>query len=260
MKELTVQWAGPIQWAMPTPVDASGAPAELRATKRPIDAVADDVTSEATGHLVHDLPGDLYDVTIIINHGMYDVQPRVSPNRPIMDAAVFRRPDAWQAGEKLNLADETRRNGRADVSVRTWIDKATVEPISFSDTGLLPEGARQVSEQLILASLISQAGPPPYNPSGGQVYSAATRRVMHGMDLGVWMTRPCIIVMGHMGVGSTEKGAPCPTPMTIEGRDPNLRGRTFVRWVYPLDAAPPAILATPAVGEGEDGDEEGPGF
>jgi len=50
--------------------------------------------------------------------------------------------------------------------------------------------------------------------------------------------------------------------MTIEGRDPNLRGRTFVRWVYPLDSKPPAILATPAAesGAGDDGDQEGPDF
>jgi hypothetical protein len=264
MKELTVQWAGPIQWAMPTPVDASGAPAELRATRRPVDAVPDDVTSEATGRLVHDLPGNLYDVTIIVNHGMYDVQPRVSPNRPIMDASMFRRPDPWEAGQAMDLAAETRRNGRTDVSLRTTIDKATVQTIGFSDTGALPEGASQVGEQLIVASLLNHAGPPPLNaPSQGTI-TAATRRVMHGMDLGVWMTRPCIIVMGHMGVGDTDRGEPCPTPMTIEGRDPNLRGRTFVRWVYPLDGAPPAILATPAADSGDEDEDEdgdgGPGF
>lgn len=259
MKELSVQWAGPTRWGMPTPVDASGAPGVLTATRRPTGIPATERTSEATGRLLHDLPGNLYDVVIIVNHGMYDVQPRVSPNRPIMDASVFRLGDAWRAGDPLDLALATSRSGNDDVSLRDFLDQRAVQRVGPT-AGDLPNDARSVSEQLVIASLINQAGPPPVTRTGfAGTHAAATRRAMHGMDLSVWMTRPCIIVMGHMGVGGTEGGAPCPTPMTIEGRDPNLRGRTFVRWVYPLDAKPPAILATPAADSGED-DEDGPGF
>jgi hypothetical protein len=244
MKELSVQWAGPTVWGMPTPV---GEP--LRATPRPADLRdAQALSREATGTLVHDLPGHLYDVTIIVNHGQLGIQPGVSPNRPIMDASAFRLTNPWPAGTPLDLAAQTRRDGRGDVSVRQWLDSRVVAQMGFGDTSELPTNPRDVSEQLAIASFINQAGPPASAGGGGGEHLAATRRVMHGLDLGVWMTRPCIIVLGHMGVGQSDANAPCPTPMTIDGRDPNLRGRTFVRWVYPLDAAPPAIIATPAAG------------
>ncbi len=268
MKELSVQWAGPGVWGMLTPVrDAGGdggeRPGTLRATPRPVGIPASEITSEAVGRLVHDLPGDLYDVMVIVNHGMYDVQPGVSPNRPVMDASAFRLGDPWPAGTTLDLASVTRRSGQEAVSLRELLDRRAVSQLGYTDLADLPGDARNVSEQLAIASLISQVGPPPTSraQSSGD-YTAATRRAMHGLDMGVWMTRPCIIVLGHMGVGDTDRGAPCPTPMTIDGRDPNLRGRTFVRWVYPLDAKPPAILATPVVGGGDGSDEDsaGPGF
>lgn len=259
MKELSVEWVGAARWAMPMPVGDQAHIGVLEATPRPAGLPAAELTSDASGRLVHDLPGNLYDVVIIVNHGMYDVQPGVSPNRPIMNASAFRRTDAWRPGETLDLAAETRRSGSDDVSLREFVDsRATTSMSGFGTVVEMPGDAASVSEQLVIASLISQAGPPPAPgmTSSGD-YSVATRRVMHGMDLGVWMTRPCIIVLGHMGIGRAEPGAPCPTPMSIDGRDPNLRGRTFVRWVYPLDTSAPDIIASSAGGEP---DEEQPDF
>lgn len=264
MKELAVQWAGPTQWPMLTPVGDGSAPGALASTPRPIGLPATELSSEATGRLVHDLPGNLYDVVIVVNHGMLDVQPGISPNRPIMDAAAFRLGDTWSPGVNLDLEAVTRRSGTDDVSLRELLDRRGVPRIGLGDRQELPGDARSVSEQLTIASLISQIGAPPdARTGGGSEYGAATRRAMHGMDLGVWMTRPCIIVLGHMGVGGgSSGGAPCPTPMTIDGRDPNLRGRTFVRWVYPLETAPPVISATQSSGPAGDerGDSAGPDF
>lgn len=261
MKELSVQWAGPIEWGMPTPVDDTGAPGVLRATPRPTGIPASERTSEATGKLLHDLPGNLHDVVIIVNHGMYDVRPGVDANRPIMDASAFELISPWPSGTTLDLAASTSRLGTEDVSLRYLLDDHGVPQLNaFSTSDDLPGDAKNISEQLVIASFINQIGAPPISRTGAQgQYGAAVRRVMHGMDMSVWMTRPCIIVLGHMGVGNADRGAPCPTPMTIEGRDPNLRGRTFVRWVYPLDGAPPEILATPDP-DAADEDEEGPGF
>ncbi|MFI4882857.1 MAG: hypothetical protein ACIAQU_09770 [Phycisphaerales bacterium JB064] len=267
MKELSVQWAGPVEWPMPRPIDDAGAPGVLRSTPRPAGLPAAEITSEAVGRLVHDLPGDLYDVVIVVNHGMLDVQPGISTNRPVMDASAFRLANTWAAGDTLDLAEATRRSGTESVAFHDLLDARGTAVIRGLTTASdkLPGDARSVSEQLVIASFINQIGPPPTQRTGADAYFAATRRAMHGMDLSVWMTRPCIIVMGHMGVGNTERGAPCPTPMTIDGRDPNLTGRTFVRWVYPLDSRPPAILAAPAAGgvSGSDADgdgESGPGF
>lgn len=248
MKELSVQWAGPTVWPMPAPVRSADGPGELRSTPRPVGIPASEMTSEAAGRLVHDLPGDLHDVVIIINHGMLAVQPGVSPNRPIMDASAFGLADAWAPGVELDLAAATRRTGTGDVSLRELLDDRGLQSVSgFQQITQMPEDDRSVSEQLVIASLISQIGAPPTSTArGADAYTAATRRVMHGLDLGVWMTEPCIIILGHLGVGPGEDGAPSPTPMTIDGRDPNLSGRTFVRWVYPLGDRPPAIMSTPA--------------
>lgn len=261
MKELSVQWAGPIEWPMPRPVDDAGAPGVLRATPRPAGLPAAEITSEASGRLVHDLPGALHDVVVVVNHGMLDVRPRVSADRPIMDASVFRLAVSWAPGDVLDVAGVTRRTGAEDVSLHAFLDGRGTAVIRGLTPGSdrLPGDVRAVSEQLVIASFINQIGPPPTQQTGADAYVAATRRAMHGMDLGVWMTRPCIIVMGHMGVGAGEAGAPCPTPMTIDGRDPNLAGRTFVRWVYPLEARPPAILAASAAGAAREADGSGDG-
>ncbi len=263
MKELTVQWAGPTSWAMPVPTDGAGGPGELRSTPRPIGMPLTDESSEAQGRLVHDLPGDLHDVVIIVNHGMQVVQPGFSTNRPIMDASAFKLSGAWPAAVELDLAAATRRSGTEDVALHNWLDERGLQRISgFTQATPLPSGDRNVSEQLVVASLISQIGPPATGQSSDS-FTAATRRVMHGLDLGIWMTQPCIIVLGHLGVGPDGEGAPSPTPMRIDGRDPNLSGRTFVRWVYPLEDRPPRIVATPAVGgggDGEDGGGVGPDF
>ena len=263
MKELSVQWAGPIEWPMLRPVDDAGAPGVLRSTPRPTGLPAADMTSEAAGKLVHELPGDLHDVVVIVNHGMLGVQPGLSANRPIMNASAFRLADPWSAGTTLDLAAVTRRSGIESVALHDWLDArgtAVVRGLAAGSDSL-PGDARSVSEQLVLASFINQIGPPPTQRTGVDAYVAATRRALHGMDLSVWMTRPCIIVLGHLGVGPGEDGAPCPTPMSIDGRDPNLSGRTFVRWVYPLETRTPAIVSASAASAGgvEDGSEDGLG-
>lgn len=247
MKEVVAQWVGPTVWTMPLPVDATGRPQTLAATPRPAGLGGQEVTSEARGGLVHDLPGALHDVLVIVNHGMLRVQPGISPNRPIMQASAFRLGEPWRAGERLDLSQATARTGNDDVSLASLLDQRTTPQLQRGLTGGLSTDARSVSEQLAIAGLLSQAGPPPTQRGFmANDFGAATRRAMHGMDLGVWMTRPCIIVIGHLGVGPGEGGAPSPTPLTIDGRPPDLRGRTVVRWVYPLGAAPPPVLTSRA--------------
>lgn len=247
MKEVEAMWAGPPVWAMPLPVDDRGKPGVLRATPRPEGLGSQAVTSEAAGLLIHDLPGALHDVMVIVNHGMQRVQPGVGPNRPIMRAVAFRRGDPWQPGVPLDLSRETARLGSDDVSLASLLDQRTTPQLQRGLTGGLSTDPRSVSEQLSIAGFLSQAGPPPTQRGFmANDFGAATRRAMHGMDLGVWMTRPCIIVIGHLGVGPGEGGAPSPTPLAIDGRPPDLRGRTVVRWVYPLGAAPPPVLTSMA--------------
>ncbi|GIW73600.1 MAG: hypothetical protein KatS3mg103_0122 [Phycisphaerales bacterium] len=236
MKELFAQWAGPVRWPMLRPVDEAGGPGRLRSTPRPAGLAPSERTSEATGRLLHDLPGALEDVLIVVNHGMYDVQPGISPNRPVMQASAFRLTDPWLPGQVLDLASYTARDGTQDVSFQSFIDSRTVRRSALMGRfESLPTDARNVGEQLVVASFISQAGPPSTPRTGLDAYIAATRRAMHGLDLGVWMTQPCIMVLGHVQSG------PCPTPLALDGQPPRLQGRTFVRWVYPLPPRPPGV-------------------
>ena len=67
----------------------------------------------------------------------------------------------------------------------------------------------------------------------------------HGLDLGVWMTRPCVIVIGHLTRSEAEG---LPVPLRVNGRDVRAGGgRTVVSWVYPLGDAPPEFR--PELGE-----------
>ncbi|MEO1008218.1 MAG: hypothetical protein AAFX79_06605 [Planctomycetota bacterium] len=246
MKEVQVDWAGGIAWAMPTPVAIDGGPGELRATPRPDGLPLEQAASEAVGFLEHDLPGDLEDVVIIVNPGMLPVRPGVSANVPISrNATAFSRPDPWPAGERLDLSAETLLTGRdrARATLSRYVDDQANRSVRFGSGGGLNTSAGEISKQLAIASLLSQAGPP--SGTGGGVtassLTASTVRAMHGFDLGRWMTQPCIIVLGHVGARSGD--APTPTPIEVDGREANLSGRTFVRWVYPLPPGPPAIEA-----------------
>jgi hypothetical protein len=59
---------------------------------------------------------------------------------------------------------------------------------------------------------------------------------VHGLDLSRWLTQPCVIVIGHL---VQEDAGACPVPLTVDGTEIGSRGRTVVRWVYPLPPAPP---------------------
>jgi len=243
MKELTARWAGPPAWAMLTPVNAQGGPGELAATPRPAGLAPDRIHSEAVGRLVHDLPGPLHDVVVVVNPGMDPIRAGTGANRPISRATAFRLADPWAPGRLLDLAAITARDGRREgVFLTDLVDSRANRSARFGDLGTLPTDERSVSEQLVVASLLSQAAPPRSGVTGvASSATAATRRAMHGMDLGRWMTRPCILVLGHLGLGG--EPAPSPTPLLVDGERPRLEGRVFVRWVYPLPASPPTIVA-----------------
>ena len=58
------------------------------------------------------------------------------------------------------------------------------------------------------------------------------RRMTHGWDLGKWFTQPCLIVVGQLAE------AECPVPIYVDGERAASKGRTVVRWIYPLTPNP----------------------
>jgi hypothetical protein len=80
--------------------------------------------------------------------------------------------------------------------------------------------------------------PPPDNDNRGNYVYVAQRRYTHGLDLSRWFTQPCIIIIGEVA------NAPGPVPVSVDGRDVEITGRTIFRWIYPLEGNPPRIAET----------------
>ena len=86
-----------------------------------------------------------------------------------------------------------------------------------------------------MLSLFGQLDPPKYLRPGkdqGQDAESVTahRELGRELDLSVWFTRPCLIIMGYL------EGTPCPLPLRLDGGEepPTSTGLTMVRWIYPL--------------------------
>ena len=59
----------------------------------------------------------------------------------------------------------------------------------------------------------------------------------------MWFTQPCVIIIGQLGEGTGKGSAASPVPVLIDGELLPTRGRTVVRWIYPLAANPPDVGA-----------------
>jgi len=55
-----------------------------------------------------------------------------------------------------------------------------------------------------------------------------SRSMGRELDLSIWLSRPCLIIMGQLNDSKT------PIPLRVEGEEVHSSGITFVRWIYPL--------------------------
>jgi hypothetical protein len=100
--------------------------------------------------------------------------------------------------------------------------------------------AASLSKRLEMLTWYPMLQQPEYLRSGpgrrGVFNTNLERHATHGLDLGRWFTRPCLIVFGEL------RDVSSPVPIRVDGRRVESSSRVFVRWVYPLPTRTPPVL------------------
>jgi hypothetical protein len=252
VKQLQLDWAGGPQWRMPRPVGQTpdGSPPTLWLAPDDDQARGTKQRIRLNGILQHDLPSALSETIIIVNRGQRNLAASLgrtigeTAGGPILwDIAAYTLPQPWQPGETLDLSAipfEIDRNAE-------YLKKLLANDIGAADGSLTQDLDRsRTTSRLTAIALLSQLEPPP--PTGDALVRQrlAQRRSTHGFDLGEWLTTPSVIIIGH--IGDKDAGPATPIPLFVtqgatDTRKVESAGRTVVRWVYPLDARPPAFPA-----------------
>lgn len=243
VKQFQADWSGGPAWEMPRPAPDEGESPESARLR---------VTSprRASGRLVHRMPGPLEHVAIIIVSGQRPVlAPGVNVGAAYLmsEASAFRLTAPWAPGEAIDLAQVTDVAPNVDVSVESFLAdllRNQVTPTGYRET------ADAVADRLIAQALFPLLAPPePAAASFGRSIELGRRGATHGWDLGRWFTQPCVIVIGQLGASAQD--GPTPIPLSVDGRDVEPKGRTVVRWVYPLPDRPP-LMRGAELSSGED--------
>ncbi len=265
-KTFQADWAGglPGNWGMIAPQAADGQSVSLGEELQLVEDPTSRNRWKLSGTLTHSLPSAMEDVVILVVLGQDNLplprgDSRVQYSNGLLQARVwdFAYPGnkSWKPGDVLDLFAATGSDGstsRAQVGTAFFDKIVPRAPAQFGGTapGLL--ALNNVPESMIALALFGIIPPPDPQDSGTQ--TLARRSAAHTYDLSRWFTQPCIIVIGQLSTDAEGKGIETPLPVSIDGSPTDstrkqVLGRTVVRWVYPLPAAPPAF-AVPASGTG----------
>jgi len=239
IKQVRVDWAGEPRWSLPSPVGEPGQVGD------PALTLVDRENGVVDGVLMHDLPGPLEDVLVVVAAGQRSlptgsIGPLWLPSFVYMDKPSV---DSWEPGSRLDM--------------RTVTDNATVSRMKrdgltwLRDAGKLGKGrgigaeglfsGADPAERYTALSFFDMFEVPALKElqGGGRPKPLAARRETHGVDLSCWLTQPCVIVIGHL---VQREAGDAPIPLRVDGQDVPSRGRTIVRWVYPLSPQPPGYI------------------
>jgi len=233
-KQFTASWAGPPSRTlrMPRPVLAPGERGEPRIS---MDARG------VTGSLQHGLPSTLQNTRVILIGRQRAITPAnttdpgadVNSPLPIATGQVIALGD-WEPGTRLDLAPYFRFPLNAESLA---MDLNALTPRVSG--GLTVDISDIAENRALMLTLFPHIGPPTPTNFGSINGPAICRRIETlGDDLGVWLTQPCLIVVGEL-VGEQ---SPVPLEISTGGEFSTLptSGRTIIRWVYPLEPNPPA--------------------
>ncbi len=246
VKQVQVDWAGGPPWKMPLPIASANATGETPSGVGTIRLSPNRGADRAwlIGSLTHDLPGELRDVLIIVVPPQRDLGRVTLSIQTVSDARAF-AVDRWAPGSAnvLDLSLVTIQKPGSDTTLasylRSQLNKYTGALYQREETKV---DLNSAADRLVASSFLSQFEGITSASARNDTVPWATRQNTHGLDLGRWLSQPCLIIIGSLG--SEKEGAPCPVPMTVDGEKFSTTGRTIVRWIYPLADEPPAFYAT----------------
>ncbi|MBL8763835.1 MAG: hypothetical protein JNM07_06160 [Phycisphaerae bacterium] len=233
VKQIQADWAGGPIWKTVRPATnaEAGVGHEIALIERESRA-ADERSWEIHGSIVHDLPGPLEDVTLVLVRR----QARLHAPAAVLpvEASAVKLPDPWRPGEPMVIDAQFGRRASQITGLAEYLASLAAAP----DDPYAPRPqrdpdrpSRDLAARLSAMTFFSLLEPPDYRDTRSD--PLARRQATHGLDLSLWASQPCLIVLGHI----TDR--PGPVPIRVDGAECESRGRTFVRWVYPLDAPAP---------------------
>lgn len=251
VKHVMADWVGEPAWAMPAPLAPEGESIgslhlfsdEERAA---IELEPGFSKPDLSGVLVHDLPAALEDVTIIVVRGQSDLKPprtsmtRMAGGQLLADARAYALRDPWAPGVGLDMAQATSLRLQGNDGTPTQFGaRALLERLLPRKSNAMSPSPRDtdIQARLTALSLYSMLEPPDPADRATNPDHIVSRAQTHGWDLGRWFTQPCLIIIGHLP--DLRDADDTIAPVLVDGRRAPMRGRTVVRWVYPLPPAPP---------------------
>ncbi len=246
VKQFRADWAGPPPWEGIKPVAPIGQPNTPPIT---LDGTI------VRGSIEHGLPAPLTNVLVLV---VSRQNPIREPGVPLDNALIARvniwspslPNQEWAPGDALDLAPITTASMQNLGDARDYLTRA----VGFGiNTAALASTPASIENRLIAARLLSQLEPPNYSIQNlGTGSKLATRRELHGWDLGRWFTQPCVIILGTLDIPQRDESeSAIPVPITVDERPARAAGKTLISWIYPLDPAPPVypfITANPQPG------------
>ena len=161
----------------------------------------------------------------------------------------------WEPGQSIEMFDVTSiSSGAQQQRVSDYF--TTAVRYGVDRTGIL--GSRgSLNDRLTASLFMSQFEPPRFNSSTNDPVGdrLATRRMVHGWDLGRWFTQPSLIITGVLDIEDDDANPNgMPTPLWINGQRVPASGSTLITWVYPFDPVPANYQSFDQIPES--GDEE----
>lgn len=214
VKQFRADWLGGPPWKMPTP-------------EAPIGL---DENGRIRGVLSHGLPGSLENVELVLVARQRPYPEQMGEGGPLLAQSIaVRLKDPWPPGTPLDLGAQFQ--GQSQAAGDQYFSQLAQARSRFA---AMPGGleARSAPERLSILAWHAMLEPPDWRRNPTETKLLIQRRESHGLDLGKWFTQPCLIIVGQIADG------PSPTPIFVDGRAAASSGRTVVRWIYPLPAAP----------------------
>lgn len=252
-KQVQIEWAGglPANWGMIRPLADASVPVgkEIRIIDRPGGGGGERSWS-ISGTLTHTLPAALENVHIAVVLApapkLTELQITSVPYTTFFTSLAGG--GKWDPNTALDLDLVVPKQISA---LRDELLGKLVPSAGALSVGAMVQETRSPTEAALAMTFFDMLKPPDQvnsTPSGrGRV--VMRREATHGLDLSRWLTQPCVIVYGE--IGATEP-AECPIPVRVDDLTGDevrarMKGRTVVRWVYPLEPRPmlPATLRSP---------------